>query len=79
MIDRMRLPFSGDTNRLRQLQIPVLILWGQKDQLIPVSQADKFAAVLPHNQKIIFPALGHVPMEEAPAEIANNIRNWLIQ
>lgn len=79
MIDRMRLPFSGDTSRLSQLHIPVLILWGQKDQLIPVSQADKFAAILPRNQKIIFPALGHVPMEEAPGEIANSIRNWLIQ
>jgi pimeloyl-ACP methyl ester carboxylesterase len=79
MIDRMRLPFSGDTTRLSQLQIPVLILWGQKDQLIPVSQAEKFASILPFNQKIIFPALGHVPMEEAPGEIAGSIRNWLMQ
>ena len=79
LLDRLRLPFTGDTNRLKEIQIPVLILWGEKDQLIPVSQADKFEAALPHNQKIIYPELGHVPMEESPERLAISIRNWLKQ
>jgi pimeloyl-ACP methyl ester carboxylesterase len=79
LLDRFKLPLTGDTNRLKELLIPALILWGQKDQLIPVSQAEKFEAALPINQKIIYPELGHVPMEEAPEKIANSIRNWLKQ
>jgi pimeloyl-ACP methyl ester carboxylesterase len=79
LLDRFKLRFTGDTSRIKEIQIPTLILWGQKDQLIPVSQADKFEAALPHSQKIIYPQLGHVPMEEAPALVAGSIRNWLKQ
>jgi len=79
LLDRFRLPFTGDTNQLKEIQIPALILWGQKDQLIPVSQADKFEAAIPRNQKIIYPELGHVPMEESPEMVAISIRNWLKQ
>jgi len=79
MIDRFKLPVSGDTARLREIKIPVLILWGQKDQVIPVANADKFAAILTNNQKIIYPKLGHVPMEEDPVKVAEAIRNWIRQ
>jgi len=79
LLDRFNLPFSGDTNHIKDIKIPVLILWGQKDQLIPVSQANKFEAALPNNQKIIYPELGHVPMEESPELVALSIRNWLKQ
>jgi len=79
LLDRFNLPFSGDTNHIKDIKIPVLILWGQKDRLIPVSQANKFEAALPYNQKIIYPELGHVPMEESPELVALSIRNWLKQ
>jgi pimeloyl-ACP methyl ester carboxylesterase len=79
LLDRFNLPFSGDTNHIKDIKIPVLILWGQKDLLIPVSQANKFEAALPLNQKIIYPDLGHVPMEESPVLVALSIRNWLKQ
>jgi len=79
LLDRFNLPFSGDTNHIKNIKIPVLILWGQKDRLIQVSQANKFEAALPHNQKIIYPELGHVPMEESPELVALSIRNWLKQ
>jgi pimeloyl-ACP methyl ester carboxylesterase len=79
LLDRFNLPFSGDTNHIKDIKIPVLILWGQKDQLIPVSQANKFETALPNNQKIIYPELGHVPMEESPELVARSIRNWLKQ
>jgi pimeloyl-ACP methyl ester carboxylesterase len=77
MIDRFKYPSTGDTGRLKELKIPVLILWGQKDQLIPVSHADKFAAVLSDYQKVVYPTLGHIPMEEDPALVSNSIRKWL--
>jgi pimeloyl-ACP methyl ester carboxylesterase len=79
LLDRFGLPSFGDTNKLKDIQIPALILWGQKDQLIPVKQADKFESSLPLNQKIIYPELGHVPMEESPERVAISIRNWLKQ
>ncbi len=79
LLDRFNLPFTGDTNHIKNIKIPVLILWGQKDLLIPVSQANKFEVALPYNQKIIYPELGHVPMEESPELVALSIRNWLKQ
>ncbi len=51
---------------LRTIQAPTLLLWGQKDAMIPISNAADYLAALPHARLVVLPALGHVPMEEDP-------------
>ena len=52
---------------LRRIQAPTLLVWGEKDALIPFSNAADYLKVLPHARLVSFPGLGHVPQEEDPA------------
>jgi len=52
--------------QLATLSMPTLILWGETDTLIPVSYASRFAKTLPDAKLIVYPNVGHLPMEEIP-------------
>ena len=45
-----------------------LILWGDQDRLIPLSNAYRFQEDLPNDTLVVLMDVGHVPMEESPAE-----------
>jgi pimeloyl-ACP methyl ester carboxylesterase len=57
--------------------IPVLILWGKEDALIPVSAADWFKAALPQSEVLVYPNIGHIPHEEAPDRSAADVDAFL--
>lgn len=63
--------------RLGEIRQPVLILWGARDTWILPKYAEAFKAQLPHATLIIYPDLGHVPMEEAPARTAADAKRFL--
>ncbi len=63
--------------KLSSLTVPTLILWGADDTLIPQAAAAAFAKILPHHTSIIYPHVGHLPMEEIPARSAADVHNWL--
>jgi pimeloyl-ACP methyl ester carboxylesterase len=79
LIQRSRNPESTDTLQLTRLQMPVLVLWGDQDRVIPVSHADRFMKLLPNAQKTIYTGVGHIPMEERPELVAASLRPWLLQ
>lgn len=62
-------------DRLESIEVPTLILWGEKDEWIPVETVDSFveALSLTEEQIIIYPDLGHVPMEEDPSTVTDYI------
>ena len=53
---------------LRRITAPTLLLWGERDAMIPFSNADDYLRAIPHSRLAALPSLGHVPQEEAPAE-----------
>ena len=53
---------------LRRIEAPTLLVWGEKDRLIPISNAQDYLKVVPHCRLVPFPNLGHVPQEEDPAQ-----------
>lgn len=53
---------------LKRIQAPTLIVWGEKDGLIPFSNAQDYLRLLPNARLVSFPNLGHVPQEEDPAK-----------
>ena len=58
----------GDqSEKIALLKLPVLILWGGKDRLIPPENADRFHRDIAASQLQIFDDLGHVPQEEDAA------------
>ena len=60
------LPDAGYAPRVRALRLPVLVLWGGRDQLIPPAAADRFLSDIAGSRLVLFPELGHVPQEEDP-------------
>ena len=62
---------------LSRIKVPVLILWGQEDNLIPVKSANWFADALPGSKLIIYPKVGHAPMEEVANQSAADVDAWL--
>lgn len=69
---------SAPIDRLGEISTPTLILWGAKDAWIPVSDGERFQSALPNSELIIYPELGHVPMEESPARTAADARRFLL-
>ena len=63
--------------RAGELTLPVLIQHGAEDKLIPVRAADWFADAIPGAQKVIYPKVGHIPMEEVPDQSAADVRAFL--
>jgi pimeloyl-ACP methyl ester carboxylesterase len=53
---------------LRRIAAPTLILWGDRDAMIPFSNAADYVREIPGATLVALPGLGHVPFEEAPAE-----------
>jgi pimeloyl-ACP methyl ester carboxylesterase len=55
-------------DRLAQIEIPVLIVWGRNDLLVPVGDADRFERLIgPNARKVIFEDTGHLAMLERPS------------
>ncbi|CAM3113117.1 Alpha/beta hydrolase [Sphingomonas antarctica] len=54
-----------------------LILWGAEDKLIPVASAQWFKAALGNSQLIVYPGVGHLPMEEVADRSESDLEGWL--
>ena len=68
-----------DQAQIKQLALPTLIMWGAKDDLIPVENAELFHQDIPNSQLKIFDNLGHVPHEEDPVTSVAVVKAFLAQ
>lgn len=68
ILDRTRQTVLTDpTKRLKSIAVPTLLLWGEQDAMIPISNSADYLRLMPHAALVRLPGLGHVPFEEAPA------------
>lgn len=58
-------------------QIPILILWGSQDRMIPPSLAKGFAGLNPQVTVRSLDGLGHCPHDEAPDHLNPLILDWI--
>lgn len=49
---------------LSKIQTPTLLMWGEKDAFIPVSNSEDYLKVMPNVTRVILPNIGHLPQEE---------------
>lgn len=78
IIDRMAQQVLPDpVPLLRRLTMPTLLLWGEKDGMIPVANAQDYLAALPDGTLVTLPDIGHLPQEEAPRESMVPLRAFL--
>jgi pimeloyl-ACP methyl ester carboxylesterase len=58
--------------RIRGLETPTLIVWGDKDRTINVATVEVLRGLLPRSQAVIMPGIGHVPIIERPQQSADD-------
>ena len=56
--------------RLANLTMPVLVLWGDDDRIVPVGHAEAWEAALPSADREVFAGRGHLLLHEAPESVA---------
>ncbi|MEO9601155.1 alpha/beta hydrolase [Parasphingorhabdus sp.] len=77
-VDRGKTPREPEKwEEVGTLQMPVLLLWGEHDKIIPMSHAKAFEAAIPGSKLITYADAGHLPMEETPAQVARDIDDWI--
>jgi pimeloyl-ACP methyl ester carboxylesterase len=65
------------TPRYKTITVPVLIIWGADDEVVPVSVAHNFKRDIPNSELVILPQCGHIPQEEEALETNRLIRQFL--
>ena len=59
--------------------LPLLIVWGDRDPIIPVSHAEEAHSALPGSRLEIFEGVGHVPQLEAPGRFIATLERFLAE
>jgi pimeloyl-ACP methyl ester carboxylesterase len=65
------------TGVLAALKVPVAIVVGQSDALIPPDRSREMRALIPQSELLELPGVGHSPMLEAPLETAQALQPLL--
>jgi pimeloyl-ACP methyl ester carboxylesterase len=64
---------SGDAHLITQ---PTLLLWGENDREIPLSDGERLHAEIPGSRLIVFLKCGHLPHEEYPDAFTNVVNDF---
>jgi len=65
------------TPDLATIKVPILILHGADDQLIPLAEAEIMAAAFPRAKLVVVPGAGHLPNLEQPEIFNDAVRDFL--
>ena len=57
---------TGSNGTLGRADMPVLVVWGRQDALIPVVYASGLAAEFPHAEVAVLDGCGHIPIADCP-------------
>lgn len=73
-----------DQRRLEQVlpriaQIPLLLVWGDRDPVVPLQSAEPLQRQFAAARLVVLPGVGHLPYEEAPEEFNRTVCEFLAQ
>lgn len=70
---------SNLAERVSEFDLPVLVITGDDDRIVPTEQSIRLAGELPNASLVVIPQSGHVPHEEKPAEFMQAVYEFLNQ
>ncbi|WP_304191383.1 alpha/beta fold hydrolase [Phenylobacterium aquaticum] len=70
-----RKPATAET--FKAIHAPTLVMHGEADTVIPVAAGKALAAAIPGAKLILYPGVGHVPMEQIPDKSAADLEAFL--
>ena len=63
---------------LKKIQAPTLIIHGREDNIIPFKSSNNLDQYIQNSQLMIYPKIGHLPMYETPARVADDIKKFFL-
>ncbi|MBN2168648.1 MAG: alpha/beta hydrolase [Actinobacteria bacterium] len=64
-------------SKLGEINLPTLIVWGQKDPFLPVFVARRFNRLINGSSLVIIPEAGHVPQLDRPELVSKAVNRFL--
>jgi len=61
----------------RRVLVPTLIVWGEKDRLIPATDAPRVQASIAGSRLVVIPDAGHLPQREQPEAFARAVAEFV--
>lgn len=62
---------------LALVDVPTLLLWGERDPILPRALAERWHAALPQARLVVLDDVGHVPPVERPQAVAAELLDFL--
>ena len=66
-------------DRLGEIESPTLVVWGEKDAILSVRDAQEFERLIPDSRKVVMEDTGHVPMLERPIAFNELLMDFLAE
>jgi pimeloyl-ACP methyl ester carboxylesterase len=66
-------------DRLRRIQAPTMVLWGDRDAMVPITQGYALASQLPCDELVVIEQAGHHPMWDQPETFNAELTAFLHQ
>jgi len=64
-------------DKIPLIKAPMLIIWGAEDELIPLEAGRKLNELITGSKLVVFDKCGHVPQEEMPERVLNEITGFV--
>ncbi len=74
------LQMEGDEGLLGQMAaigVPTLVMVGEADRLVSAADSRRVAQAIPGADLIVYPDVGHVPMQQIPDRSAGDLDTWI--
>ncbi|WP_020526981.1 alpha/beta fold hydrolase [Flexithrix dorotheae] len=68
---------TNKENKVSEITTPTLLLWGEKDKIIPVVNASNFKSMITNVRLITYKDVGHFPFDEVPEQSAKDVEEFL--
>ena len=68
---------ARDASLIAQLRQPTLLLWGERDGLVPLQFAERFHRDIAGSRLVVLEGLGHVPQVEDPMRTVVEVQRFL--
>ena len=74
---RMTQVKNTNSDEIKKVICPTLIMWGDHDNLVRVEDAERFHADISNSEVLIYKNIGHIPMEEIPQKSCNDFVEFI--
>jgi pimeloyl-ACP methyl ester carboxylesterase len=70
---------AGYQDEFKKMDMPVLVIWGNKDPMAPEADQHKFLSGIKNSRLIVYENTGHAVHWEQPVRFANDLLNFINQ